>query len=263
MATLTKDLLMEVWRTELLPSIRKEIKSQLGEIKSEIKDLRAKCSQIEKSQEYLSSKYDQVVQSIQTIKKQVDASHTKINQQDDVLTNVQRSMDDIYAELDEMQQYSRRDCLELNGIPQLDGENTDQLVIETASMIGVNLAEEDISISHRLPDTRNTKGRIIAKFVRREKRDEVYKNRRKLIKKSSNDIPSVKSANKPASKIHINESLTSYRRKLLGRINTFKKENLFKFIWTQNGKIYLKKHEDSRSYVFKTEEEFDEFMCDN
>ena len=96
MATLTKDLLMEVWRTELLPSIRKEIKSQLGEIKSEIKDLRAKCSQIEKSQEYLSSKYDQVVQSIQTIKKQVDASHTKINQQDDVLTNVQRSMDDIY-----------------------------------------------------------------------------------------------------------------------------------------------------------------------
>ena len=97
MAALTKDLLMDLWRKELLPSIKKEIKSQLGEIKSEIKDLRDKCCQIEKSQEYLSTKYDQVVQSIQTIKKQVDASGTKIKQQDDKLKDVQRSIDDLHV----------------------------------------------------------------------------------------------------------------------------------------------------------------------
>jgi hypothetical protein len=56
-----------------------------------------------------------------------------------------------------MQQYLRRDCLEITGIPIVPDENTKDLVIELASGIGVNLYDKDISIAHRLPESRRVK----------------------------------------------------------------------------------------------------------
>jgi hypothetical protein len=41
--------------------------------------------------------------------------------------------------IDDIQQYLRRDCLEITGIPIVPDENTKDLVIELASAIGVNL----------------------------------------------------------------------------------------------------------------------------
>ena len=41
-------------------------------------------------------------------------------------------------------------------------------------------------------------------------------------------------------KIHINESLTTYRKRLFRRINTFKQQCNDKFLWTANGKILLR-----------------------
>ena len=47
-------------------------------------------------------------------------------------------------------------------------------------LIGVTIDKQDISIDHRLPDTKGKKDRFIVKFVRREKRDEFYKSRKHL-----------------------------------------------------------------------------------
>ena len=43
------------------------------------------------------------------------------------------------------------------------------------------------------------------------------------------------------SAMYINEFLTQHRSELFGRLNKFKKENKYKFPWTNNGKIYLRK----------------------
>ena len=61
-----------------------------------------------------------------------------------------------------------------------------------------------------------------------------------------------------ANKIYINESLTSYRNRLFGRIHEFKKSNKFKFLWTVNGKISLRESETSTVYKFTTHEEFED-----
>ena len=60
--------------------------------------------------------------------------------------------------------------------------------------------------------------------------------------------------------IHVNESLTPYRKRLLGRILQFKRDHNYKFIWTANGKIMLNKTESSTTKCFVTHEEFEEFL---
>lgn len=260
---LTKNSFMDMWTKELLPSIRKEIKCELQEIRDDIKNLREKCEHIERSQEFLSQKYDKVIESIQESKKKIQANSSKIDRQTESTSYLEANVDEIYTILDELQQYSRRDCLEIQGVPQIENEDLEQLVIEVCDLIGAKVTRDDISIAHRLPDTRKTKDRMIVKFLRRKKKEEVYKCRKQLQKKSIKDLPSIESqpsrSKKSTGKIHINESLTAYRRNLLWKVNEFKKENNFKFLWTNSGKIFLRQNESSEVYMFKTEEEFERF----
>ena len=83
--------------------------------------------------------------------------------------------------------------------------------------------------------------------------------RTNLKSKTSSCLPTVKRHSTKNLKIHINESLTAYRKRLFGKINQFKKEHKFKFLWTTNGKIHLRKDNDSRVYTFTTFEKFAEF----
>lgn len=71
-----------------------------------------------------------------------------------------------------MEQYSRRDCVEIKGIPVNQNENTDNVVIDGVKLMDVPLKSEDISISHRLPQSKNSKYHpiIMAKLTSRKAR---------------------------------------------------------------------------------------------
>lgn len=252
---------MDLWNKKLLPSIKKEIAAEINTIKTNLKELNDRCMNIEKSQEFLSSKYDQIAESLQSLKKQNALNDNKMKKQEESIVMNQESIDDLYLQVDEMQQYSRRECLEIIGIPKLANEVSNQLIAEVGKLVGVEIKKEDISISHRLPDTKATKDRIIVKFVRRDKKEELYKKRSQLRAKSTKDLPSLQDEDSPKRRIHINESLTSYRRRLFGKINQFKKEHNYKYLWTANGKILLKEHEGSKTLgPFTSDVEFEEFL---
>ena len=51
----------------------------------------------------------------------------------------------------ELEQYDRRQNLELVGVPYEKNKDVTQIALDLAGAIGVDLVEEDISIAHRLP----------------------------------------------------------------------------------------------------------------
>jgi len=264
--------LREVWKSEFLPSIRREIKSEIDTIKAAIDVLTKRCDEIESSQQLVSEKYDEtqaknneILDKLKSNKKEVSSLRTDVKGQQDKIDKLESINRQQEAAMDELQQYIRRDCLEITGITQTSTENPKQLVLEVASIIGANIKEDHISTVHRLPDSRKVKDRLIVKFTHRDKRDEMYSNKSKLNGKTTKNLPSLSQAWSPnsGSKIHINESLTSYRKRLFGRIHAFKKKHSFKFLWTVNGKIMLRQSESTRSSGFVTQEEFDEFVVNS
>jgi hypothetical protein len=64
--------------------------------------------------------------------------------------------------------------------------------------------ESMLSVSHRLPSTRGFTPKIIAKFTRRDLRDEIYKKRRNLSSKSTSDL-----GLDVSNRIYVNDSLTA------------------------------------------------------
>lgn len=100
-------------------------------------------------------------------------------------------------DMNELEQYSRRDCLEIRGVPLPDLESTNAIVVKMAECIDVQLDENDISTSHRLPMRKKTSSQskrpeqppaIIVKFISRDKRDELYRARSKLKNLTSADL---------------------------------------------------------------------------
>ena len=52
------------------------------------------------------------------------------------------------AQLNSLEQYSRRLCLDVSGIPETDNEDTDRLIMDTAKLAGVEISKDDIDRSH-------------------------------------------------------------------------------------------------------------------
>ena len=61
----------------------------------------------------------------------------------------------------ELEQYSRRDCMEIRGIPEISSdtrEDTNEIVVELGRKIGVDLKKEETSTSYRLRSKRKANG---------------------------------------------------------------------------------------------------------
>ena len=97
----------------------------------------------------------------------------------------------------------------------------------------------------------------MVKFTRREVRDRFYSNRKNLARKQIMDIPGL--GPDGGGRVYISESLTPSRKKLFGEINKIKRSRKWKFIWTQNGGIFLREAENTRIYGFDTKEHLAEF----
>ena len=114
----------------------------------------------------------------------IEAVKFAVAQKDAEITSLREELKGAKEQLNDLEQYSRRLCLNISGIPE-GGPNevTDRLVIDTAKMAVVTVASQDIDISHRIGVARaGTNRTIIVRFNSFKTRQEVYNARRELRK---------------------------------------------------------------------------------
>jgi len=123
--------------------------------------------------------------------------------------------------LDETDQYSRRNCLRIFGVKETPREDTDQLVLDVAQRIKVDIDRNQIDRSHRIGKPGPNPRPIIVKFVGYSPRRAMFMAK-KILKGSG---------------ITIREDLTQQRLALLRRAaESYSEEN----VWTYDGAIMVK-----------------------
>ena len=155
---------------------------------------------------------------------------------------------DLRSAIDNQAQYTRRECLEIRGVPVTSGEDTNEIVKKIGTLIDVDINDTNISISHRIPLANNGESgstpirlpAIVVKFTNRRIRDRFYKARPKL---KWYNIIDIGLGRHGESNIFVQESLTGAKKKLLKNCLKFRKDRNFKFIWTYYGVIYLRRKE--------------------
>ena len=103
-----------------------------------------RLGEYEKSAEHISERFDKFDAIKETMCKDIDSLLERREDLDEKLTHIMEKLDDI-------EQYSRRNCLLFTGIVEKDDENTDQLVMDTCREgMGIELSLQDIDRSHRI-----------------------------------------------------------------------------------------------------------------
>ena len=204
------------------PELAKLLVNCLKSIENQVKELftfheEAKESQIKvtESLEFMSAKFDD-------LEKEIKKKDGKINQLEKTIENLVEKQKTLSSEIDGLEQYSRRNCLVLNGVNESNEE------------VGVKIKEDDLDRSHRLgkPKRKDNKPRpIIVKFARYAVRREIFMNKRKLKGK----------------RLLITESLTSSRMQLLGDAQ---RKYGVRNVWTSDGRVMVK--ENDKIFLYKS-----------
>ena len=243
---------------KLVKSIEQLLDKKLNPIQNRLDVLVEKVKKIdsiEDSLNFLSSKYDELnkkVADLENNKRKILDENEALRSQ---VLGSNKVIQQMKKDISDMHQYSRRDCVEIRGIPFVEDEVTNEIVINVAQRLDIEVNNEDISISHRLPKRQgNHDSAIIVKFVRRSVKDQFYKNRRMLRNISTKDIGYLRYRKQ---QIFISESLTPANRELFNLSLQKKKELSYKYIWTMNGVTYLRKDDDNHVIPVKDKKDLD------
>ncbi|EDO27610.1 predicted protein [Nematostella vectensis] len=151
-----------------------------------------KLAPLQASLDFLNEKYDIILKKVsdQEVKvKELSKENSRLHSEVGLLRS---TLSNQGKWLNDLEQYGRRECLEIRGIPEVKGEDTSQIACQVANLIGVKLSRQDISTSHRIKPKNSTAKfppSIIVKFTSRDKRDETYKARGRLRELSTHNVP--------------------------------------------------------------------------
>ena len=139
---------------------------------------------------------------------------------------------DLEKKVTELEQYSRRECVELIGLPEdTHGDGLENSVVQALEIAGVNMVKRDFHVIHGLGNSKI----VIAKLVKRRDAIKILWNKKKL-----RELPRSVKQKLRAEKIYVNESLCSHNKRLLGKCNALFKNKRIEFFYTINGKIKIK-----------------------
>ena len=138
---------------------------------------------------------------------------------------------------DAAEQYSRRNCLRISGVPEDSSENTDVYVIDMARAIDVEVKLDEIERSHRVGPMKAGRPRdIIVKFTSYRVRRKVYGER-------------TKAKVRGYAGVFINEDLTKSRKELLMKARRMVKNILMKSAWSSDGAILVRDLSDTKHRI--------------
>ena len=163
--------------------------------------------------------------------------------------SLRRDFDALRDRVDELEQYSRRSNVEIQGVPEVAGENVSSLVDKIAAFLEVGVVTSDVDVVHRVPRFGKNQDPkpIIVKFCRRSKRDGFLAAA--IAKKKSLPAGSPSGFQIPgvSDRCFINDHLTAANKNLFAKTRNRARAAGYKYIWTRDCKIFVRKDDTSRA----------------
>ena len=130
-------------------------------------------------------------EAVEFIAKKFDQYETERKEKEKIINDLQGKVSEISNEievlknsLDRQQQYSRRNCVLIHGIPEQKGEDMDEQALKIIrEELGETVEKSDLDRAHRIGAFKEDKSKcraIIVKFSRYNVREKVFKNKKKL-----------------------------------------------------------------------------------
>ncbi|CAG9785985.1 unnamed protein product [Diatraea saccharalis] len=243
--TNTSDSQLMNFMTEM-KGLFSEFKAQqddkLDKICSVIEEIKTQNSEIRSSMEFLSNKYDSMLDQLNTLRQETANNKVYIESLENKIEKYERS--------------SRSTCVEIRNIPVIKSETKPTLLktlTEIGNIINVSIQPLEVKDVFRINNKNHETKTIIVEFTNVFTRDRIlngYKNFNKSNGRLNTEHLKFSGTTKP---IFISENLTAKMKRLFYLTRVFASSNEYKYCWTANGKIVIREKEGSTLHWIKDE----------
>ena len=160
-----------------------DIQIQIAAILAENRTLKKEIEEIKESANFYRKELKDLKESLQKtkdenkeLKNMLASMRNKLKTMKENLGKEKEESDRLWEHHDELEQYTRKNSLELHGIPQDAYHSTEAAVIKVAEALNITIEPEDIEILHKL----NRGKAIIVKFCNHKVKSKLYKEHTKF-----------------------------------------------------------------------------------
>lgn len=260
---------MQYGRSSMISSLAAELKSsvsnavadQMVNVKSEVRSITAA---IEKSQDFLSAKFDDIVSEFKTLKAENENLKRKISE----LTKSHSELTNFVHQLESNVDKSDRKTVSNNaillGLPYRANENAFNLVNKTLTQVGLNLQPDSIVSATRLylSNKPNVVIPIKVAFKNSDIKAEVLSRKKDLGTVLSTNIDQSFLINGKPTNVTLRDELTSLSLELLRKMREKQESLRIKYVWPgRGGDILVKKDETSKPDLIRTREDLNRLIA--
>ena len=171
------------------------------------------------------------------------------------IKTLREDLRNVTSQLNDLEQYSRRMCVNISGIPETTNEDAKQLVLDLSGITGAQLEPTDVDVAHRIGRPRPGKTRtIIARFSTLAKRQAFYNARRELREAEvrARAAPGSRLTGEVLQKTYISDNLTQHNELLMYQARQLRKKEKLFAVWSDQGKLKLKEKKGASTKIFKS-----------
>lgn len=247
-------------KLDLLLSEISEIKTDNKQFKLDIAEFKEDMKELKKD---LNESVEMCFNEIKDCVVSVKINKDKINEHEEVIqqltvenVNLKKQVNELQKTVRSGEQYSRSNCLEITGVPEIKSEIILDVVKRVTRVVGFQLKEHMIDAVHRLsvnPNNPQAPRGIIVKFCRRIDLEELRRKTR-----VKNGFSAAELGFESESKVFVNLSLSRETRILWAQVRAFKNDHNYKFAWiTSAGKVFVKREEGARAVHISEKSDLD------
>lgn len=220
----------------------------LFSVKNEVAAMRNDIKELRNSVTFCSGKITDFEQRISKLHEVVKLAN-QVKMENDIL---KKEVNSLQYRLDNVEQNLRLNNVEITDIPEKKNENLIEIIRKVGEFVGVVVEPSAISSVSRVPTKLVNKPKnIVATFISKAKRDEMLSavkvKLNQLERKDGFRLDGL------SNKFYVNEHLTIRSKIVFRAARVMAREKGFKFVWTQNGNVLLRKNDTSRILHIQSE----------
>lgn len=217
--------------------------SEVSEVKQQNIQIQKSFVEIEKSVDFLAKKYDETTERIELLERERKDQSIHIKNLEDKIEDLQRNF--------------KLTSLEIRNVPEKEKESQQDLthlVKKTCNTLKLELNSSDLRDAYRIK-TKAGKNTVIADFASVQLKNNIIKNVKAYNKGNpSNKLNSTTlGLDGNSTPIYIGENLTDRGRRLYYHARETAKALNYKYCWTSNGRIFMRKSDGEPHIMVKNE----------
>lgn len=201
----------------------------------------SEVEQLKKSVDFISNKFDNFQVELMETKNELKSVKNELEE-------LKKYTNKMENEINDLQQYTRRDNILVFGVPECESECISETVELLSEAIHATPYTSDISIAHRLPTKTQGKIRpIVIRFCKRTSREAWMNCYKEASKKEPGRGVPLQVGQFPPCRFSAGDHLTQETKTLLDMTRATAVRLNYKFVWSRDGKVFVRKNEASRA----------------